>query len=76
VHKYSNEGSLSGSGAEVAVTQRHGQIRITCPRTGSGSFWHVFDFSAQDESVTVANMIVDDDPTARLATQHWRDRRS
>jgi hypothetical protein len=63
VHRYSSEGSLSGSGAEVVVTQRHGQIRITCPRTGSGSFWHVFDFSAEDESLVVVNAIVDDDPT-------------
>jgi hypothetical protein len=64
VHRYSSEGSLPGSGAEVVVTQRHGQIRIACPRTGSGSFWHVFDFSAQDESLVIVNTIVVDDPTA------------
>jgi hypothetical protein len=63
VHKYSGDGSLSGSGAEIVATQRGSEIRFVCPRTGSGAFWHVFNFSARDESLVVVNSITDANPT-------------
>ena len=63
VENYSDDGSLCDSAAEITVAYRDSEIRITCPRTGAGTFWHVFDFSAGDEKVVVVNAIVDDDPT-------------
>lgn len=67
VENYSGDGALAGSGAEILVSYGDSEVRITCPRTGSGKFWHVFDLSVQDGRIVVVNTVVDVDPTEAAA---------
>lgn len=67
VDNFSRQPALSSSGAKVIIAQRDSEIRLVCPRTGSGRFWHVFDFDAVAQRLIIVNVIVDGDPTQVLA---------
>ncbi len=64
VHNYSGDVPLANCGAEVVVSYRDSELHITCPRAGTGRFWHVFDFAAELEALNIVNAITDADPAA------------
>ncbi|HEX6084017.1 MAG TPA: hypothetical protein VF266_05800 [Thermoanaerobaculia bacterium] len=62
VHNYSGDGRLAGSGATVDVRYRDADLRLTSPAAGTGRFWHVFDYIAEDDVLIAINAIVDAEP--------------
>jgi hypothetical protein len=63
VRNFSHETPLAGSGAEIVIVQRDSEIRLICPRAGSGTFWHVFDFDARAQRLIIVNAIIEVEPT-------------
>lgn len=62
VHNYSGDGRLAGSGATIVVRYRDADLRLTPPAPGTGRFWHVFDYIAEDDVLIAVNTIVDAEP--------------
>lgn len=63
VQRYSMSGELAGSGARVQVYDNSGLILdLTIPTSGSGTWWHVFDFDGLAGTLTLVNQILGASP--------------
>jgi len=62
VNDFSGDAPLVGCGAEVAISYHGSEMRVTCPRAGSGRFWHVFDYFVEPDRFVVVNTIVEGSP--------------
>jgi len=62
VHNFSGEMPFAGSAATIFVVQRQGSLTLTCPRDGSGQFWHVFDLDAGSGAMKIVNVLTDSGP--------------
>lgn len=57
VHNYSDEASLSSSGAELSLKLPGGSIRLRAPTQGTGRWWLAADYDPQAENLEVSNRI-------------------
>lgn len=58
VHNYSQDGSLTASGATVTVIGRDGVLAtFTVPDSGSGVWWNVFEMDGETGTITPVNTI-------------------
>lgn len=63
VHRYSADGELAGSGAQVEVFDASGRIAtFTVPETGTGDYWYVFELDGDTGAVTEINELKVDEP--------------
>ena len=62
VHNYSNETKLAASGAIVSVAWASLQLRLPCPQTGSGRYWHVLNIDGVTGAIEVVGAILDSEP--------------
>lgn len=62
VHNYSNEVPIAGCGAAVDVTGLGAHIKLVCPVTGAGPWWHLLEIDDEGRIVNVINQLVQSVP--------------
>jgi hypothetical protein len=62
VHAYSG-GNLETASAEIEIEYRGSRMRISCPATASGVWWHVFDWDSRMDVLTMVGRLTDEEPS-------------
>lgn len=65
VFNYSAERDLANCEATIEITYRDSLFRLTCPTSGTGRYWHVFDLDVPRDQLVVVNTIVATDVIVR-----------
>lgn len=60
VHNFSRDGTLAGCNATVEATIRDKKLVYTCPESGDGDWWIVFEFDVETGQVAEINKIVNE----------------
>lgn len=62
VHNYSDEVPVAGCGATVDVTGLGAHIKLLCPVTGSGTWWHLLEIDTGSQAVNIINQVAQSIP--------------